>query len=280
MRPQIKQGTATCALHIPKPLRMRAEVLLALFDEVHFAERAGVCHLFRLDVFRGEQERLRIEQQHPIGAAGRDYLVRLVERDTKRLLANHMLARLRHRKSHFTVQGVGSSDADRFNLGVFGQLFVIVVDAGNLIAIGQSLCVRRGRGSDRYHRSIVWDHAHRGSMTIRLELRADDAHPHRIFHNDLFSSILKSESKTNGGALLYKFRRRLIVLDLCRVAVIQAYWFIPKVAIADDGRVLRKSLPKVCSHRQARKHTVLDPAAVLYAKLKNSATIQRSYATE
>src|SRR6202044_1048549 len=86
MAAQIEQCPATRALYIPEPLRMRTEVLLALLNQMHFAEGARVCHFLRLGILRREEELLRVEQQHPVRAARLDHPVGLVEGDTEGLL--------------------------------------------------------------------------------------------------------------------------------------------------------------------------------------------------
>ena len=62
----------------PKTIPHVGEMLLTLLDEMDLAEGAGVCHFFRLDVFRGKEERLSIKQQHPHWLARLDHPVGLV----------------------------------------------------------------------------------------------------------------------------------------------------------------------------------------------------------
>ena len=141
MAAQVEQGASADSLHIPKPLCMGAKVFLALLDQVHFAEGAGVGHFLRLDILRREQERLGIEQQDSVrGTLQSSGPPR--QRDTERLLTDDVLACLRHGDCHLAVQGIGRCDADRLHLRILGQFPVIVVDLGDLIAIGERLCVR------------------------------------------------------------------------------------------------------------------------------------------
>ena len=218
MRAEIEQRPAPSSLHIPEPLRVRTEVLLALFNQVHFAKGAGVCHLFRLAILGGEEKLLGIEQQHTVGAAGLDHRVSLGRCDTERLLADNMFARPPHGNGHFAMQSVGSGNGDRLNSRVSRQLFVIGINLRNLVAIGETLRVCSGGRSHRHNGHIVFNHADRGCVAIRLELRANDAYAYwSIFHVNLSwgnPQILKGKSKTESRALLDKFRGRLYEGDV------------------------------------------------------------------
>ena len=64
MAAEIEQRPAAGAFHIPKPLRVRPEVFLALLNEVRFSEGSVVGHLFGLKVFRSEEKLFGVKQRH------------------------------------------------------------------------------------------------------------------------------------------------------------------------------------------------------------------------
>ena len=162
-------------------------MLLALLDQVYFAECARVGHFFRLEILGGEEKLLCIQQQHSVRPAGLDHLVGLLERHAKRLLADDVLTRFSHGNGHLAMQGVRGSDGDCLYLRILAPALCSRCIPGESCTDRQGPRVRCGGGSNGHHSHIVLDHPDRRGVTIRLKLRADDAYAHRtIFHGDLF----------------------------------------------------------------------------------------------
>ena len=169
----VHEHSAAGALGIPEPVRMRAEVLLALAHQVHRPQRALVGQLLGPHVLGRKAELLGVHQKHARPAAGRDHLVGLGQRAGKRLLADHVLAGGGGRHRDLTVQVVGGADADDVHVRLLDQRPVVGVVAGNAVRGRKPLGIARGVRRD----------AAQGGRRHRLErlgvALGDEPRPHQ-----------------------------------------------------------------------------------------------------
>ena len=177
--------------------RVRAEVLLALLDQVDLAERAFVGHPLGLHVLGREEQFLGIHQQHALPAAGVDHHVGLFQRHAQRLLADDVLAGVGDIDGHLGVQGVGGGDGDHLDVRLLEHLAIVVEDPRNAVLLGQLLGMPgRGRG-DGHHLRLFGHDLERRRVDIGLELRADDADLDLSRHLEAASSSVRGSSHRN-----------------------------------------------------------------------------------
>ena len=172
---EIHDRTTARLCDVPEPGRVWAGVLLALLDQMDTTERAFVGHLFRLHVFRCEEQLLGVEQQHTRSAAGVDHRVGFLECDAQRLLADDVLAGLRRVDRDLRMQAVRGGDRDHLDVRIAEQVVVIGKGLGHAVALGELRRVTLGRRGDRHELGLFGDRLHGARDAIGLKAGTDDA---------------------------------------------------------------------------------------------------------
>ena len=105
-----------------------------------------------------------LQQHHPVLACCIKHRLRLRQAQRQRLLAQHMLARLRSLDHPFCVQAVGQGQVDRIKLCISQQGFVAAVPAPNAAGLGK----RHGGLAAPACHGIHADPGARGHITGKL----------------------------------------------------------------------------------------------------------------
>src|SRR4029077_3394141 len=71
---EVHERATAGAIHVPKPGAVRAEMLFALLDEVHFAERTGVRHFLGFQIFWSEEKLFAVHEEDAVSFRGGDHL--------------------------------------------------------------------------------------------------------------------------------------------------------------------------------------------------------------
>ena len=135
----VHQHAAARPLGIPEPVGVRAEVLLALADQVHRAERALVGELLRPHVLRREAELLGVHQERrpPVLQAA------IISSASASVRASGFsqitcLPADGGRDRDVAVQVVGGADADDVDVRLLDQRPVVGVVAGDAVLAPQT----------------------------------------------------------------------------------------------------------------------------------------------
>src|SRR5262249_48046544 len=95
MAAHVHERAAARPAHVPEPGAMRARVAFTLLHQMDASEGPLLRHLLGLGVFRNEGQLLAIHKKHAVSPADIDHLLRLLEAEAERLLADDVLAGLR-----------------------------------------------------------------------------------------------------------------------------------------------------------------------------------------
>ena len=178
MATEVHQRAAAGLIDVPEPVGVRARVLLRLFDEVNAAEGPFIGHLFRLHVFRCEEQLLGVQQQHTGLLAGVEHCVRLLERDAKRFFTHHVFPGARRIDRHRRVQAIRGRDGHHLDRGILEHLAIVCIVRRNAVSRGECPRIPSRRRGHRHHLRLVRHHPHRRRDAVRLKSRADDSNLH------------------------------------------------------------------------------------------------------
>src|SRR6218665_3179577 len=142
---QIHQRPTTGTVHIPEPVCVGAGVHFRLFHQIDPTERSLICHLFGFDIFGGEKQFFRVEEEDTVTLGSGNHLIALSECHRHWLFYYNMLSCLCHRNRNVAVKLVGRGASHHLDLWIFEHLMLVSEHLGNPVLVCESRGIARRR---------------------------------------------------------------------------------------------------------------------------------------